>query len=324
MLFVELALIRWTGSNLVHLSYFSNFVLLGSFLGIGIGFLAAGSRRDAFPMAPVALAGLVVFVLRFPVEIARPDGGLIFFGQGEATGLPIWLTLPIVFAVVAATMALIAHGVARTFALFEPLEAYRLDIFGSLLGIAVFSLVSLLELPPLAWGVVTAAIFVVVLGRRTRVLQVVALLVLVAALARETQPSWESPDELGWSPYYKVHVEPGPNGTYHVAVNGIPHQAIASVARVRDGDEGAVYRAPYDRLGPRGVGDVLIVGAGTGTDVALALANGARRVDAVEIDPRLARLGRRLHPDRPYDDPRVTVHLDDGRAFCSGRRARMT
>ena len=39
MLFLELALIRWLGANIVHLSYFSNFVLLGSFLGIGIGFL---------------------------------------------------------------------------------------------------------------------------------------------------------------------------------------------------------------------------------------------------------------------------------------------
>ena len=39
MLFLELALIRWLGSNIVHLSYFSNFVLLGSFLGIGVGFL---------------------------------------------------------------------------------------------------------------------------------------------------------------------------------------------------------------------------------------------------------------------------------------------
>ncbi len=315
LLFVELALIRWTGSNIVHLSYFSNFVLLGSFLGIGIGFLTARSSWDAFPLAPVALAALVVFVLKFPVEIDRPDGGLIFFGHGEESGLPIWLTLPIVFGVVAGTMALIAHGVARTFARFEPLEAYRLDILGSLLGIAGFSLLSLLELPPVAWGAVTALLFAAVLGRRTRVVQVVALLVIVAALARETQPSWESPDELGWSPYYKVHVEPLPDGTYHVAVNGIPHQAIAPVERIRSGEGGAVYRAPYDRIGTRDVGDVLVVGAGTGSDVALALANGAHRVDAVEIDPRLARLGRRLHPDRPYDDPRVTVHLDDGRAF---------
>ena len=43
MLFVELALIRWLGANVIYLSYFSNFVLLGSFLGIGIGFLRARS-----------------------------------------------------------------------------------------------------------------------------------------------------------------------------------------------------------------------------------------------------------------------------------------
>ncbi|MDR2986774.1 MAG: hypothetical protein LBV34_18245 [Nocardiopsaceae bacterium] len=43
MLFVELALIRWLGANIVYLSYYSNFVLLGSFLGIGLGFLRARS-----------------------------------------------------------------------------------------------------------------------------------------------------------------------------------------------------------------------------------------------------------------------------------------
>jgi hypothetical protein len=32
MLFLELALIRWLGANVVHLSYFSNFVLLGGSL----------------------------------------------------------------------------------------------------------------------------------------------------------------------------------------------------------------------------------------------------------------------------------------------------
>ena len=32
MLFVQLALIRWTGANLIHLSYFSNLILLASFL----------------------------------------------------------------------------------------------------------------------------------------------------------------------------------------------------------------------------------------------------------------------------------------------------
>ena len=64
MLFVELALIRWSGSNIVHLSYFSNFVLLGSFLGIGLGFLRAG-RTDRLPFySPIALAVFVAFVAR--------------------------------------------------------------------------------------------------------------------------------------------------------------------------------------------------------------------------------------------------------------------
>jgi hypothetical protein len=42
MLFLELSLIRWLGANVVHLSYLSDFVILGSFLGIG---LASVARR---------------------------------------------------------------------------------------------------------------------------------------------------------------------------------------------------------------------------------------------------------------------------------------
>ena len=68
--------------------------------------------------------------------------------------------------------------------------------------------------------------------------------------------------------------------------------------------------------------DVLVIGAGTGNDVAVALSQGAQRVDAVEIDPALVQIGRDRHPDRPYSDPRVTVHVDDGRAFMERADAR--
>jgi hypothetical protein len=46
MLFIELALIRWLDANLVYLSYFSNFVLLGSFPGIGLDPSGGWSRRS--------------------------------------------------------------------------------------------------------------------------------------------------------------------------------------------------------------------------------------------------------------------------------------
>src|SRR5439155_20317612 len=42
---------------------------------------------------------------------------------------------------------------------------------------------------------------------------------------------------------------------------------------------------------------------------------GAHHIDAVEIDPVIQGLGKKHHPDHPYQDPRVTVHLDDGRNF---------
>src|SRR5436309_2659298 len=168
MLFVELALIRWAGSNVVYLSYFSNFVLLGSFLGIGVGFLRARSRINLFPWAPVALCLLVGFVLLFPVQINRSGGELIFFGAFKASGLPLWLTLPIVFVTVAAVMAMIAEGAARTFVRFPPLEAYRLDIIGSILGIASFSALSFLGLPPIAWGIVASVLFAILLASHVR------------------------------------------------------------------------------------------------------------------------------------------------------------
>ena len=113
MLFVELALIRWTGSNVIYLSYFSNFVLLGSFLGIGLGFLRGDRRPDLWPFAPVALGALVAFVRFFPVEINSGGGEFIYFGELRTSGPPRQLVLAVVFIVVAAVMACIAQGVAR-------------------------------------------------------------------------------------------------------------------------------------------------------------------------------------------------------------------
>jgi SAM-dependent methyltransferase len=74
------------------------------------------------------------------------------------------------------------------------------------------------------------------------------------------------------------------------------------------------YTWPYSVFGDS-FENVLILGAGSGTDVAAALRHGARHVDAVEIDPTILRLGHQLHPDKPFDDPRVTIVNDDARHF---------
>ena len=39
LLFVELLLIRWIPANVIYVGYFRNFLLMASFLGIGVGIL---------------------------------------------------------------------------------------------------------------------------------------------------------------------------------------------------------------------------------------------------------------------------------------------
>lgn len=306
MLFVELALIRWTGSNVVYLSYFSNFVLLGSFLGIGIGFLRAKAKVDLSGWAPVVLGAFVLIIAAAPITISQDDPDLFTFSSLSASGPPREIVLPLIFLASAAVLALIAEGVARTFARFDNLDAYKYDLFGSILGIVGFSVLSFLRLPPLAWGLVAAAAIVAaVLPRVPSIPQVVGLVVLVIVLAVESF----SPN-LSWSPYYKIEAKPNPDldGNLQVDVNGIPHQ-------VHQAPEHAPGKGVFDIVRPPSLDNVLIVGAGGGNDVAVALERGAQHIDAVEIDPKLYELGRDHHPARPYDDPRVDIHIDDGRAF---------
>ncbi|MEO8127803.1 MAG: hypothetical protein ABI822_11965, partial [Bryobacteraceae bacterium] len=48
---------------------------------------------------------------------------------------------------------------------------------------------------------------------------------------------------------------------------------------------------------------------------AAALRHGAEYVDAVEIDPMIYSIGKRLHPEHPYDSPKVHVVINDARNF---------
>ncbi len=323
MLFLELALIRWLGAEVLHLSYFSNFVLLGSFLGVGLGFLrAAGPNHSDRPLplySPVVLLGLVGFVSAYPVTVDRSGANLIFFTSLGTNGPPIWLTLPAVFLAVAAVLAGPGELVGACFRQLPRLEAYRLDLIGSLIGIAAFTGLAFLDAPPLVWFTIVALLFILLLGRPALS---VTLTLLVAMTLLFGYPLRHDTGEF-WSPYYRVDTKPindAINGhAWDVEVNGVPHQLLVSGA-VREA-QGSYYLEPYARV-PQTPRNVLIVGAGTGTDVAIALRQGVQHVDAVEIDPTLLRFGRQHSPDRAYADPRVTAHVDDGRAFLERTNTR--
>jgi SAM-dependent methyltransferase len=312
VLFAELLLIRWIPANVIYVGFFRNFLLMASFLGIGIGILwGRNPNRITLPIFGPLLLTVTVLVMTGRVSIQMQSPGEIFFGLTEnATAADVnFLVLPALVGLVALLMAGLAVPLGGLLKSMPPLRAYTWDIAGSMAGIAAFTLLSGLGTGPIAWFLVLGVLLLLgglAAGIRpasliTGVTFGATILVLVVA-ARPGQ---------SWSPYYRIdQYETG--GINAIDVNGIPHQGMWPVDRAL-GEP--MYGQVYDWFPDRTFDNVLIVGAGSGTDVAVALEKGAKHVDAVEIDPAIQQIGVEKHPNRPYDDPRVTRINDDGRAF---------
>src|SRR3989441_8653272 len=84
MLFFELLCIRWIPSYVRYLSYFNNFLLLASFLGIGLGMLSARRQRFWFPPFPVLLALLAIVVAKNRFDLRIDSTDVLYYGAGEA------------------------------------------------------------------------------------------------------------------------------------------------------------------------------------------------------------------------------------------------
>jgi SAM-dependent methyltransferase len=313
VLFTELALIRWIPALVTYVGFFSNFLLMASFLGIGLGILLGrnGIRMPASPF-PFLLLATLSLVTSAQLNVKVRSEGEIFFGIAESTSADVnFIVLPLVVILVTAVMAALALPLGPLLRSMPPLKAYAVDISGSLAGIAAFAALSLLGTAPALWFAVVAGLLgLMALGRGFTAWSLVGGTAMLAVIYGG---SLATPGvEQQWSPYYRVDVFSGSSGLTGLSVNGIPHQ---SLYRADDETKNDFYDQVYRWYPNRQFDSVLVVGAGTGTDVAIALERGAGRVDAVEIDPVIQRLGVERHPNDPYGDPRVTAHLNDGRAF---------
>jgi SAM-dependent methyltransferase len=210
-------------------------------------------------------------------------------------------------------MTLLGEITGRAFLEFTALDAYRWDIVGSLSGTLLFTLVAFLRSPSWIWPTVMLVALVLLYGKTLPIVSWLAAIGIIVLLAIESLTPGVS-----WSPYYKVTTQDYTNTAppyTAVQVNGIPHQNVLDAEKRLEIEP--LYGRPYERAVDNPLRNVLVIGAGTGTDVALALSRGAQRVDAVEIDPRIQQIGIEKNPNQPYADPRVTTYIDDGRAFLS-------
>src|SRR5205823_8246809 len=82
------------------------------------------------------------------------------------------------------------------------------------------------------------------------------------------------------------------------------------------------YRRVYELFPGRSFQHALILGAGSGSDTATALAYGVQSITAVEIDPTIQKLGAQYNPDHPYSSSRVKIVINDGRNFLQNTTER--
>src|SRR6185312_13662615 len=213
VLFLETAVIRWMPAYVRLLAYFSNFILLASFLGIGIGCLLAMRRRQLIAWFPLLLVGVIVAVDRLRLEVALPSTSTIYFSSGTtAPVVPVesTLLLPLLFVAVAALFVTVAHRMGVELTRHPPLRAYVINLLGSLAGVAAFALVSWLELPPVVWfGIAAAAalpllvdappIYVLDVRLPVAALNIALLVISLVVVYRMERGSL-------WSPYYRITV----------------------------------------------------------------------------------------------------------------------
>ena len=311
ILFVELVCIRWIPAYIRAMGFFTNFVLLGSFLGIGLGILQARRRLALQTFFPLALAVLVGVVSTFKLDLDVSPAARqaeVFYGL-KAHGTDSLYVLPLVFAVVTLLFTLLGQNLGRLLAAVRPpLMAYTIDIAGSIGGAALFALVSFLNTQPAVWFAI-GALGVLALPQPRgliRGLNAAILLGVVVGVGILASRSL-------WSPYYRIDVHHLPYHDSVIFVNNVGYQEMGLYAtRVR---RSPFYSVPFKvfHFGPST--RELVIGAGSGTDTDVALHNGIRHITAVELDPTIYHLGLTGNPDHPYQNPNVHVVLNDGRVF---------
>ena len=185
ILFLELACIRWFASTVVFLTFFTNIVLLATFLGMSVGCLAAKNRRSLVEtvmpalLVSVALAWAVLYVYSRFGEVMIDVGGQgspqqIYFGTEYRAQdvsrfvVPLEAVAATFFTLVALTFIGLGQTMGRAFdGVPDRVTAYTVNIAGSLFGIVAMAALSYLETPPQVWFAIVVALCLYFVPRRT-------------------------------------------------------------------------------------------------------------------------------------------------------------
>ncbi len=355
VLFLELLLIRWVATEVNIFAYLQNTVLVVCFMGLGMGcmtsrqpivmrnllmplfiltvLLSLPFTRRLFATTSLLLSVVGDLVVWHGIMVGSPGKAILALSVGLVCTFSLMYLIWGIFVPAGRILGRLVEDHPQT------IVAYSVNIVGSLAGIWLFVLLSVLYQPPRIWFLVVTLLLIPFLGtsgmdRRVNILLLIGVLVF-SLLAGSENPSLE----VLWSPYQKLSIidirkvssptVASPFVTSLVTVNNTLYQWILDLNKERvhsfsqatgHAREGiSQYDIPFLlHANPR---SSLIVGAGTGNDAAGALRNGVAEVTAVEIDPAIIYLGLKYHPEKPYQSPKVRVVNDDARSFFMNTRS---
>lgn len=328
-LLLELVFIRWQASLYEIFAFYKNFMLLASFAGLGIGYSCARKWLTFpvfMPLLAIVISSMVFlrygvpeswqFAFHFLPVIEQLAMGR-YVPSSVTHFLSIYAFLTAVFCITVLLFLPLGQLCGRLMNELPNLRAYSMNLIGSLIGVVSMIFLSQMWTPPVVWFALAMCMALpFLLSSRRALLQggIVSLLSL-AALAMATHFGYESI----YSPYQLLQRGKGEFGLeIQIIAAGQYYQRIIDLSPGGQGDPrfkrlAFYYELPYQfKSAPD---SVLVVGAGTGNDVAAALRADAKHIDAVEIDPAIYQLGVLFHPEHPYQNPRVTTTITDARQF---------
>jgi SAM-dependent methyltransferase len=329
-LILELSIIRWQSSEFEFFAFYKNFSLIACFAGLGVGYGCANKKCiPLFLSLPLLLWQFVLLifvrhVLPFPLLrclLALPVTEQTSMGLNveltPAYLVAMYFFLTVVFILTALALLPVGQLCGQLVATGSALKSYGFNLLGSLVGVVAVIFLSALWTPPVVWfGLACLGLLPFLRSSRGMLTAGGALSVAIAICL-----AWPLafPVQRIYSPYQLLELAPAKEGGMLIRAAGLYYQMLLDLspanlaARPELRLPARYYAIPY--LAKKSPGSVLVLGAGTGNDVAAALRAGAQRVVAVEIDPAIIALGRSFHPEGPYQNPKVTVLNEDARAF---------
>lgn len=323
ILALELALIRWTSCQIRIFAYFNNVVLIGAFLGMGTG-VAIGKKLPGLIHWTLPLLVVASFPLAFSetlgiVNMPFPDKTISLWGGEIGNGLGVFIRNLTIFGVIwlLIVFVFICAGtpLGYLFTQIPALKAYSADLLGSLLGIVIFTAATFFNASPPIWFIIGALPFVW-LSRKPLSIAAFCIVIILG---------WYSIRGAIFSPYNRIDIinngskiTLNVNRDFHQYMHNVSDDILSSdfldpKAKAAAIEMRQLYNIPFNINNARG--RALIVGAGTGNDVQGALRNGYREIYSVDIDREIIKLGKKLHPEKPYDSPQVIPVVNDARAF---------